>query len=133
MNEFSIRIPRERPFSAVAGFVVGGIASRHDLTLDALDDLRLALDSLLERDEEAGELEGDVSILLRVTSEAIETSVGPLGTRTVSELQQQAGGELGLRRLLDTLVDHIAVRDRDGGSWVELHKRYVLAGSEAGA
>ncbi|MBA2383394.1 MAG: hypothetical protein H0V68_01840 [Actinobacteria bacterium] len=132
MNEFSIRIPRERPFSAVAGFVVGGIASRHDLTLDALDDLRLALDSLLEHDEKAAELDGDVAIDLRVTPEAIETSVGPLGTRTAAELQQEAGNELGLRRLLETLVDHIGVREGDGGSWVELHKRYVLAGSEAG-
>jgi hypothetical protein len=133
LNEFTIRIPRERPFSEVAGFVVGGIASRHDLTLDALDDLRLALDSLLEHDEDANELDGDVSILLRVTSEAFETSVGPVGGQTVAELQHEAGSELGLRRLLDTLVDHVAVQERDGGSWVELHKRYALAGSEAGA
>ena len=132
MNEFTIRIPRERPFSAVAGYVVGGIASRHDLTLEALDDLRLALDSLLERDEDAGELDGDVSIVLRVTPQALETAVGPLGPRTVSELQQDAGSKLGLRRLLETLVDHITVRDGDGGSWVELHTRYALAGSEAG-
>jgi hypothetical protein len=133
LNEFTIRIPRERPFSAVAGFVVAGIASRHDLTLDALDDLQLALDSLLEHDETANDIDGDVSIFLRVTPEAIETSVGPVGGQTVAELQHEAGSELGLRRLLDTLVDHIAVRDRDGGPWVELHKRYLLAGSEASA
>jgi hypothetical protein len=133
LNEFTISIPRERPFSAVAGFVVAGIASRHDLTLDALDDLQLALDSLLEHDEDANEAEGDVSIFLRVTNEAIETSVGPVGGRTVAELQHEAGSGLGLRRLLDTLVDHIAVHQRDGGSWVELHKRCALAGTEAGA
>ena len=133
MNEFAIRIPRERPFSEVASFVVGGIASRHDLTLDALDDLRLALDSLLEHDEDANEVEGDVNILLRVTNDVIETSVGPVGSQTVADLQNEAGSELGLRRLLETLVDHIAVKDRDGSSWVELHKHYALAGSEAGA
>jgi hypothetical protein len=133
VSEFTIRIPRERPFSEVAGLVVGGIASRHDLTLDALDDLRLALDSLLERDEDANEVDGDVNIQLRVTSDTIETSVGPIGDRTVAELQHEAGRELGLRRLLETLVDYIAVKERDGGSWVELHKRYALAGSEAGS
>jgi hypothetical protein len=133
VNEFAIRIPRERPFSEVASFVVGGIGARHDLTLDALDDLRLALDSLLEHDEGANEVEGDVSILLRVTSDVIETSVGPVGSQTVAELQHDAGSELGLRRLLETLVDHIAVKEREGSSWVELHKRYALAGSEAGA
>ena len=132
MNEFEITIPRERPFSEVAGFVVGGIASRHDLTLDALDDLRLALDSLLERDEATNDDAGDVSIHLRVTAAAIETSVGPVGEQTVAELEHEAGNRLGLRRLLETLVDHIGVRDGDGGSWVELHKRHALAGSEAG-
>jgi hypothetical protein len=133
VNEFAIRIPRERPFSEVASFVVGGIASRHDLTLDALDDLRLAVDSLLEHDEDANEVDGDVNILLRVTNDVIETSVGPLGSQTVAELQHEAGSELGLRRLLETLVDHIAVKERDGSPWVELHKRYALASSEAGA
>ena len=68
MNEFEITIPRERPFSAVAGFVVGGIAVRHDLTLEALDDLQLALDSLLERDEHANDVDGDVNIRLLVTT-----------------------------------------------------------------
>jgi len=132
MNEFAIRIPRERPFSEVASFVVGGIASRHDLTLDALDDLRLALDSLLER-EDTTDVEGDVNILLRVTEEDIETSVGPVGHRTVEELEHDTGDGLGLRRLLETLVDAVSVKEREGGRWVELHKRHALAGSEAGA
>ena len=52
MDEFTITIPRERPFATVAGLVVGGIAARHDVTLDVLDDLQLALDGLLERTDD---------------------------------------------------------------------------------
>jgi hypothetical protein len=127
VNAFEITIPRERPFSAIAGFVVGGIASRHDLTLDALDDLQLALDSLLERDGHANDLEGDVNIRLLVTPAAIDTSIGPLGAQTVAEVNQDAGTALGLRRLLETLVDEVAVKQRDGGSWVELRKLCAIA------
>ena len=91
MNEFAIRIPRERPFSEVAELRRRRDRARHDLTLDALDDLRLALDSLLEHDEDANEVEGDVNILLRVTNDVIETSVGPVGNQTVAELQHETG------------------------------------------
>jgi hypothetical protein len=74
MDEFTIRIPRERPFSAVADLVVGGIAARHDITLDVLDDLQLALVSLLEHDETD---EREVEIVLRVSGGTIEVVVGP--------------------------------------------------------
>jgi len=131
MYEFAITIPRERPFSEVAGYVVGGIASRHDLTIEALDDLRLALDSLLERAHEAREVDGDVSILLHVTDETIQTSVGPVDRLTADELHADKGDGLGLRRLLEALVDDVSVDERDGEAWVDLCKRHVLNGTEA--
>ena len=74
MDEFTIQIPRERPFSAVADLVVGGIAARHDVTLDVLDDLQLALDSLLEHDDAD---EREVGIVLRVAGDTIEASRRP--------------------------------------------------------
>ena len=51
LDTVEITIPRERDFSIVAELVIGGIAARHDVTLEALDDLQLALGSLLEHDE----------------------------------------------------------------------------------
>ena len=117
-----ITIPRERDFSIVAGLVVGGIAARHDVTLEVLDDLQLALGSLLEHDEDD---EGEVSVLLTVGDDAIDVSVGPLGNRTVTELEGEPGETLGLRRLLDTTVGEISLRERDGGTWVELRKGFA--------
>jgi len=40
VDEITVTVPRERPFGAVAGLVLGGVAARHELTLDVLDDLQ---------------------------------------------------------------------------------------------
>ena len=127
MQEFTIHIPRERPFSAVADLVVGGIASRHDVTLDVLDDLQHALDSLLEHADAA---DGEVGIVLRVGDHTIEAAVGPIAPTTVTALEQEEGAGIGLRRLLETTMDSVALSERDGGSWVELRKSYALAATE---
>ena len=39
-----------------------------------------------------------------------------------AELAREGGEEVGLRRILDTLVDSVAVETRDGASWVKLRK-----------
>ena len=127
MDEFTIQIPRERDFSAVADLVVGGIAARHDVTLDVLDDLQLALDSLLGHDEAD---EREVGIVLRVGDDTIEASVGPLAQRTAAALAEEAGDGIGLRRLLETTMDSVELSERDGSAWVDLRKGYVLAGTE---
>ncbi|MHB1243224.1 MAG: hypothetical protein ACYC1P_07495 [Gaiellaceae bacterium] len=127
MDEIVIDIPRERPFSAVADLVLGGLAARHEVTLDVLDDLQLALGSLLDHGEDD---EGEITVVLRVAGNAIEASVGPLGDRTAAELEADAGQGLGLRRLLEAVVDEFAVSSRDGGAWIDLRKGYALAGAE---
>lgn len=127
MDVVRITIPREQPFSAVAVLVVGGMAARHDVTLEDLDDVQLALDSLL--DHEDGE-EGEVTVELRIAGETIEASVGPLGDATAAALQREAGQDLGLRRLLDAVVDAFSLDEREGGTWVELRKGYALAGAD---
>jgi hypothetical protein len=119
-----ITIPRERDFSIVAGLVIGGIAARHDVTLEVLDDLQLALGSLLEHDEDD---EGQVKVLLRVGDHAIDVSVGPLGERTVSELEGERGETIGLRRLLDTTVGDVSLSARDDGTWAELRKGFTAS------
>ncbi len=128
MDEFTISIPRERPFATVAGLVIGGIVARHDVTLDVLDDLQLALDGVLERSDEDG---GQVTIQVRIENGTIATVIGPVTESTAAELEQEAGDSLGLRRLLETVVDSVTLSERDGSSWIELRKAYELAGSES--
>jgi hypothetical protein len=129
MDEFTITIPRERPFATVVGLVVGGIAARHEVTLDVLDDLQLALDGVLERTDD--DHEGQLTVELRIEGGTIAAFVGPVTESTAAELEEEAGDSLGLRRLLETVVDSVRISERDGGPWIELRKGYELAGTES--
>jgi anti-sigma regulatory factor (Ser/Thr protein kinase) len=113
----TLQLPRDRDFFGVAHLVLGGLGARFDLTYDVLDDMTTALDELLER-REAIE---DVTLEVRIGDQEITTTVGPFGGRVVDELHASDAG-LGLRRVLETVVDKVSISERDGGHWVELQK-----------
>ena len=118
-DEITLTLPCEAPFYRVANLVLGGLAARLDLTLETLEDLQIALNGLLER---AG-CDGDVTVVVRVGEGAIETAVGPVREDALlSELAEVADEGIGLRRILDTVVDGVEVHDRSGEQWVELTK-----------
>jgi anti-sigma regulatory factor (Ser/Thr protein kinase) len=114
-----LTVPPERDFHRVVHLVLGGLALRLNLTLEVLEDLQLALDEIL--DSGAGEQE--VTVSMSVLPDAIEASVGPFPGQTVRrELERDSDG-MSLRRVLDTVVDRVELRERDGSDWVELTKR----------
>ena len=118
-EEIALTVPRERSFTRVAHLVLGGLAARHELTLEGLEDLRLALDGLLERPSG----EPAVTVTLRIGDETVHASVGPFdGPRLRAELEEEPEETLGLRRLLETVVDRFEVAERDGVHWVDLTK-----------
>jgi hypothetical protein len=127
MERIVVTIPREPLFSVVADLVVGGVGARHEFTLDVIDDLQLALDSLLAHGDEA---DGDVTVELEVDDGAIGVAVGPVPDETVAELEREPGESIGLRRLLETTVDDVSLTTRDGAVWVELRKAHALAGAK---
>jgi hypothetical protein len=114
----TLQLPRDRDFRPVAHLVLGGLATRLELTYDVLDDIETALDELLERRE----LDADVTVSLRLDDDALVTTVGPFAGRVADELRERGDG-LGLRRVLDTVVDDVRLSERDGAQWVELTKR----------
>ena len=117
-----LRIPNERPFHGVARLVVGGLAARHNLSYEALEDLQLALATILEGDEYST---GDeICVELEVTDEAIAMAIGPVNGDSVrADLQNSVEGDLGLGRLLGTLVEDAGVEAREDGDWLCLSKR----------
>jgi anti-sigma regulatory factor (Ser/Thr protein kinase) len=117
-DEITLTMPRDREFFSVAHLVLGGVGIRLNLTIETLEDLQLALDAILERDHEPG----DVTISLRLNDQTIETEVGPFGDGVRKELERSGEGEVGLRRILDTLVDDVELTQGEGGDWVKLHK-----------
>jgi anti-sigma regulatory factor (Ser/Thr protein kinase) len=114
----TLQLPRDRDFRPVAHLVLGGLATRLELTYDVLDDIETAIDELLERRE----LDTDVTLSLRLDDDALVTTVGPFAGRVADELRETGDG-LGLRRVLDTVVDDVQLSERDGAQWVELTKR----------
>jgi anti-sigma regulatory factor (Ser/Thr protein kinase) len=125
VNQVRLVLPAERRFFAVAHLVVSGLAARMDLTLDRIDDLVLAVDSLLERRTEGGA----VTIALRTDDGTLETEIGPFSSSELrSELEEDSPPTLGVRRILETTADDVEVRDGHEGFWVRLAKRADAAG-----
>jgi len=117
-DEITLHLPRERPFLGVAHLVVGGLAVRLDLSFEQLEDLQVALGELLEQHE----TEREITVSVRVESGTIHALVGPFDGSLEQELARDAGDALGLRRVLETVVDGVEVTNRDGQPWVELTK-----------
>jgi hypothetical protein len=121
-DEITLTLPRQRPFYRIAHLVLGGLAVRLDLTFEHLEDLQLALAGLLDRPGGNGE----VTVSVRVASDAIRTLVGPFTDEGLrDELERGDGDEadVSLSRLLGTVVDGVELDEREGGLWVELTKR----------
>ncbi len=120
-HAIELRIPTQRPFHGVARLVVGGLAARHDLSYEALEDLQLALVTVLEG--ESYPAKDEVGVQLRVSDDSIEMLIGPLNGDRVRADLDSSGEELGLGRLLATLVEDAKVEAREDGDWLRLVKR----------
>ena len=121
-DEITLTIPREEPFHGVAHLVLSGVAARLNLTFESIDDLETALQAILERAAE----DGEVTVKLRLDEGAIVTRVGPFASDGLrAELESDDGDGVTLRRVLDTVVDHYEL-DADG--WLELRKDLAQGG-----
>lgn len=117
-DEIRLVVPAQEDFRPIVHLVVGGLAVRLDLTMDALEDLKVALDALLaHRDDE-----GDVEVRVAFDPRAMRASVGPLPAAILGDVERD-GHELGLRRVLETVCDTFEIENRNGETWVELSKQ----------
>ncbi len=116
-DEIVLRLPRERPFFGVAHLVLGGLAVRLDLNYDQLEDVQVALAELLEQQEDGR----DITLSVAVDGDVIRASIGPFDETLAADLARE-GGPVGLRRVLDTVVDSVELTDREGEPWVVLTK-----------
>jgi hypothetical protein len=128
VDEISLTLPADDAFHRVAHLVLGGLAVRHNLTYEMLDDLELALDTLLER---YGEVSDEVTVRVRVGTEVVQTIVGPFLGDVRTEVERDLDDSLGLRRILEAVSDRVDVTEQDGGVWVELTRRIQRTNDEA--
>jgi hypothetical protein len=116
-DEIILSIPRDRAFSRVAHLVLGGVGIRLNLTIEHLEDLQLALESVLDRVRA-----NPVTVTLRVNDDEIEMLVGPMSDGVRAELAAEGGEDVGLRRILDAVVDSAELVPGDEGDWLKMTK-----------
>ena len=117
MDEIVLTLPEEEGFHNVAHLVLGGLAVRMNLTFENLEDVQVALEGLLAR------ADGEITVAVRLDDDGLGLGVGPFeGERLRRELADERG-EVGLRRVLETVADRVELIDRDDGCWVDLRKR----------
>jgi hypothetical protein len=115
-DKIAVTIPGDDGFEGVAQLVLGGVAARLNLTYESLDDLGTALATLLERRPDGEAL----TVELEVGDDVIVACVGPFpGDAVLGELERPDEG-VGLRRVLETVVDSFGATQRENGNWVEL-------------
>jgi hypothetical protein len=121
VEQIALTLPGDDAFHGVAHLVLGGVATRHDLTMESLEDLTLALDTVLDRCADHAD---EVTVLAWIGDEDAVLEIGPFHTNDVaSVLEHSAGGALDARRILDTVADEVELIERDGGDWVRVTKR----------
>jgi hypothetical protein len=124
VDEITLTIPRDRELFSVAHLVLGGVGIRLNMTIEQLDDLQLALSAAL------GRVRADpVTITLRVKGSEIEALVGPMSDGVRAELASDGEDGVGLRLILDALVDRVELESADGGDWLKLTKEAEKAGT----
>jgi hypothetical protein len=106
-DQITLTIPTEGRFRGVATLVIGGVGSRLNLPYERVDDLQLAVLSVLEASE------GDrVTVEVEAAAEQILVAVGPL--------DEGRAADGALARVLDPLVDSVERSSRDEGVWLTL-------------
>jgi hypothetical protein len=113
MDAITVTVPAERRFLGVVNLVVGGLGSRLDLPYEQVDDLQLAVDSVLSHGD-AGD-DGELTVEMEVGEELLVLRVGPLA--------DGSSGDPALQRVLEPLVESAEPLDRGGRDWLELELR----------
>ena len=116
-DQIALTIPADREYHRVVHLVLGGLASRLNLTLENLEDLQLAFDAVLEEIKDGR----DVTMTMALRGDALETRIGPVDVRAAFARDDD---EIGLRRVLATVVDEVDVED----AFVLLTKRVSRVG-----
>jgi anti-sigma regulatory factor (Ser/Thr protein kinase) len=124
-DAITLSIPRERAFHGVARLVVGGVAARYELSFEHMDDLQLALASVLENDGYGTGQE--ITVRISIHAESFDLAVGPLNAQELQrDLEAEPDDEISLHRLLSALVDTVELEESEDGAWLRLVKQVPL-------
>lgn len=107
MDTIALTIPTAHGYRTVASLVLGGVGSRLALPYERMDDLQLAVLSVLEAASESS-----VSLEVKAADDVLSVTVGPL--------VEGVGADRPLGNVLARLVDEVEEIRRDGRPWLRL-------------
>ncbi len=116
-----LTVPSSRSYQGVVRLVLGGLAAQSGLSVEELEDVQLALDTLLS-DEFCTDTE-TLDLEISVQDGGVAVAIGPFDRdRVDAGLADRDPDSVGLARLLDTTTSGYEIEGRDGSAWVRLHK-----------
>ncbi len=123
-----LHIPRGGPVLSVMRVIIGGVASRRDLPLEQVDDIQLAVETLLAEEPAEG---GDLDLSLAIGEGGLTVRLDGLINQSLRAALSAAdpfrpheGCVLDVRLFLDSLVDRYRVVEGEAGRFaVEMEKR----------
>jgi hypothetical protein len=104
-DRITLTIPADGRFRAVSTLVLGGLGSRLDLPYERMDDLQLAILSLLDA------VDGDEATV------DVAAGDGELAI-TVGPLRAGSSDDPALERVVSRLVDGVDSALQDGAEWI---------------
>ena len=125
IQRITLTVPGERRSIGIVRLFVGGLAARLSLGYDTMDDLQLALESVLRKSAPGGQ----ITLEARIENDAVSILVGPLD-RDPLQPDESRPDTLELERLLSALVAGSESISREGGFWLRLDVP-VPAGSDS--
>lgn len=102
-----LTIPTDRSFREVASLVLGGVGTRLDLPYERMDDVQLAVLSMLDAVSSES-----ATIEVAADDGHLSVSVGPL--------REDARSDEGLGRVLRPLADAYELEERAGECWAKI-------------
>jgi hypothetical protein len=124
-RRIAITLPGERRAIGIVRLFVGGLAARLDLGYETMDDLQLAVESVLL----GAQLGPRITVATHIDGDAVSLSMGPFPSDPLTA-ETDATRELGLQHLLAALVHRAETTTEDGACWLRLDVR-IPAGSGA--
>jgi hypothetical protein len=124
-RRIAITLPGEKRAIGIVRLFVGGLAARLDLGYETMDDLQLAVESVLL----GAELGSEITVAAHIDGDAVSLSMGPFPRDPLAAGTDETG-ELDLEHLLAALVARAETTQEDGGCRLRLDVR-IPAGSGA--
>jgi hypothetical protein len=122
-DAIELQLPAGRDWNPIARMVLGGIGERLEFGFDELDDIQLAVERLLAE----ASAEGPLTLSFELHDGHLRARVGPLAEGPLADALQgpePPAGTIGVRRILDTVVDSYGVESaEDEGLFVRIEKR----------